>query len=381
MPPPLDFGADDAVVVAPERLAATVSSVFRAAGASKEEAEGIADNLTESTLKGHDSHGVVRVPRYLLALRRGQVFFGRRARPVVDEECFALLDGEFGFGQTLGPQAVRAGVEKARKNGVAMVALRRAGHLGRIGAWAEAACEFGIASVHFVNVNNSMIVAPFGAAERRISTAPFCVGVPAEDGGHFCLDFATSHSAEGKILMSLKKKRPAPLGALVDELGGPTLDPAALYGETPPGSVPDPRGGRGAMRTMGGHKGSGLAIACELLAGILTGSGASGREGRGGHVWNGMLSFYFDPARLDDGGAGDSAMRTFIDDIRAARPSDLSRPVLSPGDMERRVAAERKRNGIPLPPEVWENILEEGEKLGLPRGGAVRTAPSRTSAR
>ena len=364
MPPPPEADGDGAVVVAPERLAATVAAIFRAAGASAEEAKAIADNLTEATLKGHDSHGVVRVPRYLLALRRGQVFFGGRARAVVDEECFALLDGEFGFGQTLGPQAVRMGVDKARKCGVAMVALRRAGHLGRIGAWAEMACESGIASVHFANVNNSMIVAPFGASERRLSTAPFCVGVPGGDGDHFCLDFATSRAAEGKILMSLKTGRPAPPGALVDERGRPTSDPAALYGEIPPGAVPDPHNGLGAMRAMGEHKGSGLAIACEILAGVLTGSGAGGEAG---HVWNGMLSFYFDPARLDDAGTGGSAMRALVGGVRAARPSDPSRPVMLPGDPERRVAAERTRNGIPLPREVWENILEEGENLGLPR--------------
>ena len=366
MPPSPESGGDGAVVVSPGRLAATVAAVFRAAGASEGEAGAIADNLTEATLKGHDSHGVIRVPRYLLALRRGEVKLGGRVRAVVDEDCFALLDGGFGFGQTLAPQAVRAGVEKARKKGAAMIALRRAGHLGRIGAWAEAACAAGIASVHFVNVNNSMIVAPFGAAERRISTAPFCVGVPGGDGDHFCLDFATSHSAEGKILMAMKKGRPAPPGSLVDGRGRPTSDPAALYGEVAPDGVPDPRRGRGAMRAMGGHKGSGLAVACELLAGVLTGSGAGGR---GGHVWNGMLSFYFDPARLDDQGRGDAAMRALLGDIRAARPSDPSCPVLSPGDMERRIAAERTRDGVPLPREVWENILEEGAKLGLPPPG------------
>lgn len=364
MPAPLDSAEKDAVVVTPPRLAKVVRAVFRAAGAREDEAKAIADNLTESTLKGHDSHGVVRVPRYLLALRRGHVFLGRRVRAVVNEECFALLDGDFGFGQTLGPQAVRIGMEKAHKNGVSMIALRRSGHLGRIGAWAETACERGLASVHFVNVNNSMLVAPYGAAERRISTSPFCVGIPGKRGDHFCLDFATSHSAEGKILMSLKRRRPAPPGALVDDQGKPTLDPIALYGEILSGEVPDPRAGRGAMRAFGEHKGSGLAIACEILAGILTGSGAGGR---GKRVWNGMLSFYFDPARLDDHGTSGTAMRDLAEDIRSARASDSAHPVMLPGDMEKRIAAERRRNGIPLPREVWENILEEGEKHGLPR--------------
>ena len=355
---------DDApAVVAAERLAETVAAVFRAAGGGENEAKAIADNLTESTLKGHDSHGVVRVPRYLRALERRQVFFGKRPRTIAESECFALLDGDFGFGQTLGGDAVRIGIAKARESGVAMIALRRAGHLGRIGAWAEAACEAGMASVHFVNVNNSMIVAPFGAAERRLSTAPFCVGVPDLDGAHFCLDFATSHSAEGKVLVALKKGAPAPAGALIDSRGRPTSDPAALYGEVPAGTVPNPRGGPGAMRTMGAHKGSGLAIACELLAGILTGSGAAAR---GEHVWNGMLSFYFDPVRLDDSGGGSlSAARALLDDIRAARPSDPDSSVLVPGDPERRTVSERIRNGILLPREVWENILDEGEKLGL----------------
>ena len=90
----------------------------------------------------------------------------------------AVVDGRFGFGQTVAPQAVRLGIDKATANGLSIISLRNAGHVGRVGDWAEMAAEAGLVSVHFVNAAGSVLVAPFGGTERRFSTAPFCVGVP-----------------------------------------------------------------------------------------------------------------------------------------------------------------------------------------------------------
>ena len=93
----------------------------------------------------------------------------------------ALLDGEHGFGQVLGREAVEIGVAKAREQGFSVVGLRRAGHLGRIGHWAEQAAAAGLVSLHFVNVACSLLVAPFGGAERRMGTNPIAIGAPNGD--------------------------------------------------------------------------------------------------------------------------------------------------------------------------------------------------------
>lgn len=344
-------------------LTGLVTRIFAAAGADGQEAKRITSNLVETNLAGHDSHGVVRVPRYVQYARDGHVRYGGTAETVTDTGPLVLLDGHFAFGQSLGHEVVACGVERAREHGVALVALRRAGHLGRIGAWAEDAAAEGIVSVHFVNVGRSALVAPFGGAQRRMSTAPVAVGVPTDDPQRpFVLDFATSRVAEGKALVALAGGPPVPDGALVDGEGRLTADPRALYGEVPEGAVPDPRGGPGALVAMGEHKGSGLALACELLAGALTGSGATG-PGEG--AYNGWLAVFLDPSRLDAGSSQSgwaAAVTDYVDWVRTARPAAGHERVLAPGDRERATRAERLASGVPLPEATWNAInacLEE----------------------
>ncbi len=356
---------DGAVVVSADVLTTFVCRIFAGAGAGEREAQAIAENLVEANLTGHDSHGVVRVPRYLQNVSRGQMHFGRSVEVVIDGGAFALLDGHHGFGQVLGRQAVEIGMGKARDNGVAVVALRNAGHLGRIGAWAEMACAANLVSVHFVNVARSMLVAPFGGAERRMSTAPVAIGVVNPHGDDFVLDFATSKVAEGKVLLALKGGAAPPGGSLIDGRGQPTRDPAALYGVVPEGTVPDPRRGAGALLAMGDHKGSGLALACELLAGALTGSGTTG-PGEG--PYNGMLSIYLVPDVVDDGHGFAQAVAAYIDFVRAARPLDPATPVMIPGDPERNARAQRLAKGVHLPGETWASLLAVAADIGLDPG-------------
>jgi len=351
------------VTLAADQLSALISDTFQSAGAGAEEATAIADNLVEANLSGHDSHGVVRVPRYLRDMRRGHMKFGQSVETVIDGGAFMLLDGGFGFGQVLGQQALNLGIERAAQHGVALIALRRAGHLGRIGAWAERACAAGLVSLHFVNVARSMLVAPFGASERRMSTAPVTIGVVNPDGDDFVLDFATSRIAEGKALIALKGGPAAPHGGLIGEDGQFTSDPHALYGAVAPGEVPNPRAGAGALVAMGDHKGSGLAIACELLAGALTGSGPSG-PGEG--PYNGMFSIYLNPSVIDDGHDFASGVAEYIDFVRSARPADAEQPVMIPGDPERRARQVRSVNGVPLTAETWQGLVDAARDAGVP---------------
>ena len=356
----------------PDGTAEVLTRIFAAAGGSAEEARRIAVNLVEANLAGHDSHGIVRTQRYCLWVREGGVRFDRHVEVVTDAPAFALLDGGHGFGQTIGAEAVRIGIDKAKREGFAIVGLRRSGHLGRIGAWAEMACAEGLVSIHFVNVAHSLLVAPFGGAERRMGTDPVAIGIPCE-GGDFLLDFATSTVAEGKCLVAKRGGKKLPHDALVGADGRLTSDPDALYGDTPEGAVPDPRKGPGALTAMGGHKGSGLALACELLAGALTGSGACGP---GERIHNGMLSIYIDPARMNEGWAGE--VRAYLDYVRSCRPADPAQPVLTPGEPERQRRAERRANGMPLAPAAWDSILSTGEHYGLDRAELAALAEKET---
>ena len=172
------MGSTPPVMVNAEALDALVANVFQAAGCDGPESQRISRHLVDANLAGHDSHGVVRVPRYVEWLEAGYVLKGQTADVVTDGGAFAVIDGKWGFGQTVTPQAVAFGIKRAVENGVCITALRNAGHIGRVGAYAEQAMEQGLISIHFVNVAGSILVAPFGGVERRFSTNPVSIGVP-----------------------------------------------------------------------------------------------------------------------------------------------------------------------------------------------------------
>ena len=178
--------------------------------------------------------------------------------------------------------------------------LRNAGHVGRVGDWAEMAAAEGLVSVHFVNASGSVLVAPFGGVDRRFSTAPYCVGIPRPGQDPLVLDFATSIVAEGKVLVASQGGKKVPDGALIGPDGKPSADPHLLYGEYTPTGPRDHGKGTGAIRAFGDHKGSGLAFMCEMLGGSLSGNGAT--DPKRGKFANGMLSFYVDPKVFDPDG-------------------------------------------------------------------------------
>ncbi len=162
-------------------LRSMVADIFAKAGCSREEGERIARHLASANLTGHDSHGVIRVPRYISWLKSGNLRAGQTLSVVSETDVFTVVDGNRGFGQSIGEQAVQLGINKALKCGVSIVALRQSGHLGRIGDWAEMAIEAGLISIHFVNVAGSLLVAPFGGVSRRMSTNPVTIGIPLGD--------------------------------------------------------------------------------------------------------------------------------------------------------------------------------------------------------
>jgi len=360
------------VTVSADRLEDLVAAVFEAAGCSSGEARRIGHHLVGANLAGHDSHGVVRTLRYVERLRDGTQRADQQVSVVSENDVMAVLDGNLGFGQTIGHQAVAAGIERALARGVAVIALRRSGHLGRIGDWAELAAEAGLVSIHFVNVAGSSLVAPFGALSRRMGTNPVCIGVPRPGDEPLILDFATSVVAEGKAQVALDGGKPLPDDALIGADGVPTGDPSVLYGPTDPGRAADPRRGPGALRAMGEHKGSGLALMCELLAGVLTGSPTAGPDPA--TSGNGMLSIYLSPDAFAGGGAFAEGVRSYLDWFEAADPAAGVAAVLSPGRPEQQRRRERLAAGIELPGGTWASILAAAASVGIDRPSAERLA-------
>ena len=352
------------MLIKAEALERLVAAIFRAEGCTERESAAIGKHLVSSNLAGHDSHGVIRVPRYVATLREGSVVKDQTLAIVTENDAMAVVDGGFGFGQSIGEQAVAFGLAKAEKSGIAIVALRNSAHLGRIGGWAEIAAEAGFVSVHFVNVAGSLLVAPFGGVDRRMSTAPFSVGVPRPGEPPIILDFATSLVAEGKVLVASNGGKKLPAGALIEPDGRLSTDPQTLYGSIAGTGERNYRRGLGSIRAMGEHKGSGLAFMCEILGGALTGGGCAG-PGERRKIANGMLSIYMSPTVFGSANAFAEETRGYVEFFKSSRPDHPGGEVLAPGEPERRARAKRLKEGVPLESETWDAIRKTALSSGI----------------
>ncbi|MGH8674133.1 MAG: Ldh family oxidoreductase, partial [Burkholderiales bacterium] len=178
-----------------------------AAGGSDARETGIvAENLVTANLTGHDSHGVGMIPRYVDSLLEGGLAVNRHPTMVFDGGAMISLDGEAGYGQVIGLEAMEIGIARARAHGMCVMGLGRAHHLCRIGQWAEQATAAGLVSLHFTNVISRSIVAPYGGADARFGTNPMTVGIPIPNEPPFILDMATSAVAQGKIRVAHNKR-------------------------------------------------------------------------------------------------------------------------------------------------------------------------------
>lgn len=336
----------------PSTLAAWITTVFKAAGCAADEAQTIARSLVQSNLYGHDSHGVGLVPMYLESLRAGNAQIGKTARIVTDHGALLTLDGQRGFGQVVARQAMQLAIERAHAHGCAVLGLHNAHHIARIGEWAEQCAAAGLTSVHFVNVLSPPMVAPWGGAEARLVTNPFCVGVPHEPHP-IVLDYATSAIAVGKVKVALANGKPVPAGSLIDASGAPTTDPAALFDAM-----------KGALLPFAQHKGYALAVICELLGGMLSG-GEVQHDDRRPNTINNMLSLVFAGDRLCDPARQREQAAALEQWVKSARRADPLQPILFPGEPERQVEAQRRRDGIPIAAATVDQLLMDSARLGV----------------
>ncbi len=338
-----------------DALAAAVRAIVAAAGSHDGEAAQVAANLVEANLRGHDSHGVGMVPRYVDAVLEGGLAVNAHVAIRQDSGALLTLDGRQGYGQVIGQEAMELGAARAKEHGVCVVGLAHSHHLGRIGQWAEQCVEHGLVSIHFVNVLSRPIVAPFGGRDARLGTNPFCVGIPRPGGEPILLDFATSKIAQGKTRVAYNKGVAIEPGTLIDDHGEPTTNPRY--------TVVEPIG---ALLPFGEHKGAGLALICELLGGALAG-GATARAVSDGRrrVLNSMFSILVDPNRLGTAANLAAEMEGFVAYATASPPQPGVGRVRTPGEPERETKARRLVDGIPVDSVTWGEIVGAGAKVGL----------------
>jgi uncharacterized oxidoreductase len=343
-----------------QSLQAQVATVLIAAGSAADEAAAVAANLVLANLSGHDSHGVGMLPRYVDAVLEGGLHPNTGVKVVLDTGSLLTLDGQRGYGQIVGAQAMALGMERTKTHGSCIMTLANAHHLGRIGHFAEMAVAQGLVSMHFVNVLSRPVVAPFGGADGRYGTNPCCIGVPLAGRDPFVLDFATSRVAQGKMRVAHNEGRCVEPGTLIDEHGQPTTDPGVVV-------VPQSNGLFGALLAFGEHKGYGMAVACELLGGALTGSGTWHKptDPAVRAVINGMLTILIDPAKLGTQATFEQEALAFVDWLQAGPVAPGFDAVQIAGDPERDYRAQRQDQGITVDAQTWQEIVASGRKVGV----------------
>jgi len=341
--------------VAWNQLQAQTNSIFRAAGSSPREAELIARHLVEANLRGHDSHGIGVVPMYLKGVASGGLVLNQSLKVALDTGGMLICDAAQGAGQVMAHEAMALGINRAAETGSAIVSLRNSHHIGRIGHWAEQCAEAGMVSIHFVNVVAGPIVAPFGGTRSRLGTNPFAAAFPRVGAAPVVVDFATSTLAAGKVRVAFNKGAELPPGALIDNNGQLTTDPARLY-DTPPG----------ALTTFGQHKGWGLMLACELLGAAMVGAPTQHSDAAVA-VINSMFSVIVSPERLGTAAPFGEELEAVLGWVTSENKTGGS--VKLPGQPEQETRQARLVAGIPIDAGTFEQFEQAAESVGVPRLG------------
>ena len=339
-------------------LVSLATRVLTAAGARPVDAAVVAEDLCGSNLRGHDSHGVMRLVQYAGFIADGFVDPAAEPAVIIDRPALAVIDGKSAFGQVAARFALCVAIEKATQCGTASVWVRNTNHVGRLGGITEAAAEAGFAAVMAVNLPGPGQVTPAGGRTRRMGTNPISVASPGSSDGTappVVVDMTTSATAEGKLRVASQSGLPVPTGMIIDSDGQPTTDPADFY-----------RDNAGCILPLGGpleHKGYALGVSVDVLAGILSGAGVARTDLPRGA--NGVYLTLSDVSTLMPPDDYDRWMIEHRRHLTSATPRRDGDVVCLPGDVERATLAQRSVEGVRLPVETWRQIRELAERLGV----------------
>jgi hydroxycarboxylate dehydrogenase B len=329
-----------------EPIEALLVGMFEAAGAPADIARYVASSLVDSSVKGVDSHGVMRVVMYVNQIQSGWI--KPDARPTIERETptTAIVRGNAGFGIfTLG-YAVELAVQKAKANQVAAVGLIESTHTGRLGQFVEYAAEQDVIAMITGGGGQRKAahssVAPHGGAKGATATNPYAFGVPGGRFGPVVVDMATSMVAEGKLQVFRAKHEALPPGWILDKTGQPSTNVEDFYDG-------------GVLLPAAGHKGYSLAVVAELIGDALLGNA---RELN----WF-VIAIDIPAFRPIDEFVQDS--QAFLQKVKNIPPAPGFDEVLIPGEPESRTAKRRMDAGIPIPDDTWQQIQETARRLGV----------------
>jgi len=340
--------------------------VFMKIGCSSKEAESAAKVLVSADLRGIDSHGVARLSGYIRLWDVHRVNSKPNIQIIHETPSTAVIDGDSGLGLVVAPFAMQVAIEKAKKVGTGWVSVQNSNHYGIAAAHAMMALEHDMVGISMTNA--SPLVVPTFSIQKMLGTNPICVAVPAGKQPPFVADLATTTAANGKLEILQRKNMNTPFGWVQDADGNASTDANILK----KGGALLPLGGD---REHGSHKGYALGAVVDIFSGLLSGANYAPwvppfpayvplpekQPGKGiGHFFGAMR---VDAFRTVDDFKKD--MDDWIEGFRNATPSPGNEKVLVPGDPEREMEAERLQHGIPLVPQVAEDLQKLAERFEL----------------
>ena len=354
MLPRFRVNLDDAITVPGEDLKAVVASVFEKVGVPPEDAQLAADVLVLADLRGVDSHGVSNMLRsYLGGYQRGDINPRPNMSVVRETASTASLDSDRGLGVIMAPKGMEIAIRKARESGVGMVTIGNSRHLGMASYHAMMALEHDMIGVCMTSAPPRMV--PTFGAEPRLGTNPIAVAVPARNEPPFVYDAATSSVAQNKIEIARRLGVNLEPGWLATDDGTPIMEE---------GPVPETYNllPMGATRELGSHKGYGLACVVDIFAGVLTGFGygaVPGRPNFGHYVAAYNIAGFDDPDHFKD------EMDGWLQMMKTTKPAPGHDRVLVAGQPEAEMEAIRRKEGIPLHPEVVQFMRDTCAELSV----------------
>jgi len=342
--------------------------VLTAWGLPEADAATAAHVMTETDLKGIDSHGLGCLPQYDQLRRSGALNPSAQARTVRETASTARIDADRGLGHPVSVRGMGLAIEKALAHDVGVVTVFNSHHFGAAGHYAEMAAKRGLIGLVTCSTRTVSMV-PTHGTEPVLGTNPIAFAAPAGRNPPVVLDMATTVAAINKVRVYARHGRSLPEGWVVDAEGRTVTDAAAALRII----LEEPAGGlnpMGATRDLGGHKGYGLGLMVHILGGVLSGGSFSpvrlldpnpAKPDNIGHFFLALNPEAFRP--MEDFAAD---LDTVIDTLKAVRPAEAEQPVLVAGDPERTSHARRSREGIPVLPDLQARVREIAEAAGVP---------------
>jgi uncharacterized oxidoreductase len=319
-----------------------------------DDAKLVAKLLVKADLRGYPGHGVTRVAPYLKWIKDGTINLRERPRVVQEGKITAVIEGNHYIGQAAAHMAMQLAIKKAKEHGAGVVTVRRASHSGRLADYMEMAADAGLIAMGAVSVGSGTTTL-YGGMERIIGTHPMAFGIPARNGRHIILDFATASMSMGEIQKRVAKKEPIPDDVMLDGHGNPTNDFKALLG--PP---------RGVFLPFGGYKGSGVALITEILGGLLSGNGlAKNWWDKGGHGINGIFLQAIAVEEFQPLDEFLDRVDELIAFVRSRKTAPGFKEILLPGEQGRKNEERQMRDGVEIDEATWTEVKKVASELGI----------------